>query len=82
MINITARGFELKQGTKDGIEKELKRIEKMLPDSAEFDVTLAKKKDGYKCDITVVNGLIHRGEARVTELNRLLIWLLTTSRES
>ncbi len=44
MINITARGFELKQGTKDGIEKELKRIEKMLPDSAEFDVTLAKKK--------------------------------------
>ena len=43
MINITARGFELKQGTKDGIEKELKRIEKMLPESAEFDVTLAKK---------------------------------------
>ena len=29
MINITARGFELKQGTKDGIESELKRIEKM-----------------------------------------------------
>ena len=26
MINITARGFDLKQGTKDGIEKELKRI--------------------------------------------------------
>ena len=51
MINITARGFELKQGTKDGIEKELKRIEKMLPESAEFDVTLAKKKDGYKCEI-------------------------------
>ena len=48
MINITARGFELKQGTKDGIEKELKRIEKMLPNAAEFDVTLAKKKDGYK----------------------------------
>ena len=48
MINITARGFELKQGTKDGIEKELKRIEKMLPESAEFDVTLAKKKDGYR----------------------------------
>ena len=29
MINITARGFDLKQGTKDGIEKELKRIEKL-----------------------------------------------------
>ena len=69
MINITARGFELKQGTKDGIEKELKRIEKMLPDSAEFDVTLAKKKDGYKCDITVVNvGSFIRGEAQADRI--------------
>lgn len=64
MINITARGFELLQGTKDGIDKELKRIEKMLPDSASFDVTLAKKKNGYKCDITVLNvGSFIRGEA-------------------
>ena len=47
MINITARGFDLKQGTKDGIDKELQRIEKMLPDNASFDVTLAKVKDGY-----------------------------------
>ena len=71
MINITARGFELKQGTKDGIEKELKRIEKMLPESAEFDVTLAKKKDGYKCDITVVNvGSFIRGEARASLTKR------------
>ena len=52
MINITARGFELKQGTKDGI-----------------DVTLAKKKDGYKCDITVVNvGSFIRGEARADRI--------------
>lgn len=64
MIKITARGFELKQGTKDGIEKELKRIEKMLPQSASFEVTLSKKKDGYKCDITVLNvGSFIRGEA-------------------
>lgn len=64
MINITARGFDLKQGTKDGIDKELKRIEKMLPNSASFDVTLVKAKDGYKCDITVVNvGSFIRGEA-------------------
>lgn len=64
MINISARGFELKQGTKDGIDKELKRIEKMLPDSASFDVTLTKIKDGYKCDITVVNvSSFIRGEA-------------------
>ncbi len=26
MINITARGFELKQGTKDGIERSLKEL--------------------------------------------------------
>lgn len=64
MINITARGFELKQGTKDGIESELKRIEKMLPQNAGFDVTLSKLKDGYKCDITVMHiGSFIRGEA-------------------
>ena len=44
MINITARGFDLKQGAKDGIEKELKRIERMLPDNATFDVTLSKER--------------------------------------
>ena len=83
MINITARGFELKQGTKDGIEKELKRIEKMLPESAEFDVTLAKKKDGYKCDITVVNvGSSSEAKQEQTGLSLLLIWRLMTSRES
>lgn len=64
MINITARGFDLKQGVKDGIEKELKRVEKMLPENAGFDVTLSKVKDGYKCDITVKHtGSFIRGEA-------------------
>lgn len=69
MINITARGFELKQGTKDGIDKELKRIEKMLPDAASFSVTLTKVRDGYKCDITVMNvGSFIRGEARADRI--------------
>ena len=69
MINITARGFELKQGTKDGIDKELKRVEKMLPDTASFDVTLSKTVEGYQCDITVKNtGSFIRGEA-VAEKN-------------
>lgn len=69
MINITARGFELKQGTKDGIDKELKRIEKMLPDSAAFDVTLSKKNYGYKCDITVLDvGSFIRGEAKADRI--------------
>ena len=64
MINITARGFDLKQGTKDGVSKELKRVEKMLPETAGFDVTIAKKINGYKCDITVKDaGSFIRGEA-------------------
>lgn len=69
MINITARGFELKQGTKDGIDKELKRIEKMLPDNAEFDVTLSKERGKYQCDITVANvGSFIRGEAEADRI--------------
>lgn len=69
MVNITARGFDLKQGAKDGIESELKRIEKMLPDSASFDVTLSKLKDEYKCDITVKYiGSFIRGEAVASKI--------------
>lgn len=64
MINISARGFELKQGTKDGIAKELKRVEKMLPPTVGFDVTISKSINGYKVDITVKNaGSFIRGEA-------------------
>lgn len=63
MLNITARGFDLKQGVKDGIDKELKRVEKMLPETAEFDVTISKSVAGYKVDITVKNmGSFIRGE--------------------
>lgn len=69
MINISARGFDLKQGAKDGIESELKRIEKMLPENASFDVTLSKEKDGYECDITVKHiGSFIRGEARADKI--------------
>ena len=69
MINITARGFDLKQGAKDGIEKELKRIERMLPDNATFDVTLSKERGEYECDITVKNvGSFIRGEARADRI--------------
>ncbi len=69
MINITARGFELKQGAKDGIEKELKRVDKMLPESALFDVTLSKVTTGYKCDITVkYTGSFIRGEAAAEKI--------------
>lgn len=64
MINITARGFELKQGHKLGIEKELKRVEKMLPETASFDVTISKQIEKFKCDITVKDtGSFIRGEA-------------------
>ena len=73
MINITARGFELKQGTKDGIDKELQRIEKMLPKTASFDVTLSKVKDGYKCDITVIDiGSFIRREAQADRIEPVI----------
>lgn len=69
MINITARGFDLKQGTKDGIDSELKRIERMLPDNASFDVTLKKERDEYECDITVKHvGSFIRGEAKAARI--------------
>ena len=69
MINVTARGFELKKGAVDGAEKELKRIEKMLPDKAEFDVTLKKEKEGYKCDITAKHfGSFIRGEGYAAKI--------------
>ena len=64
MFKITARGFNLKEGTKLGVEKELKRVEKMLPSTSSFDVTISKKVDGYKCDVTVKDaGSFIRGEA-------------------
>lgn len=64
MFKITARGFNLKEGTKLGVEKELKRVEKMLPSTSSFDVTISKNVDGYKCDITVKDaGSFIRGEA-------------------
>ena len=73
MINITARGFELKQGAKDGIEKELHRIEKMLPENATFDVTLKKEKDGYECDITVKHfGSFIRGEGKAEKIEPVI----------
>lgn len=64
MFKITARGFSLKEGTKLGVEKELKRVEKMLPKTSSFDVTLTKNVSGFKCDITVKDaGSFIRGEA-------------------
>lgn len=69
MINITARGFELKQGAKDGIQNELRRVEKMLPENTNFEVTLSKLTDGYKCDVTVKHtGSFIRGEATAEKI--------------
>ncbi len=69
MIKITARGFDLKEGTKLGVEKELKRVEKMLPETSGFDVTISKKINGYKCDVTVKDaGSFIRGEATADKI--------------
>lgn len=64
MFKITARGFNLKEGIKTDVEKELKRVEKMLPKTSSFDVTMTKDVYGFKCDITVKDaGSFIRGEA-------------------
>lgn len=64
MINMSARGFEFTAGQKANIEKELKRVEKMLPATASFEVTLTSCVEGFQCDITVKDaGSFIRGEA-------------------
>lgn len=64
MTTITARGFKLRDGIREKVDEELKRIEKMLPESAECDVTLTYKHEEFKCDITVRHiGTFVRGEA-------------------
>lgn len=64
MLNITARGFKLRDEIKEKVSEELKRVEKMLPESAEFDVTFTLKHEEFKCDITVKHiGAFIRGEA-------------------
>lgn len=59
-INIVAKGFNLFKGTKDGIESELGRVSKMLPEDTLFDVKLEKitrRGDiSYKCDIAIKEG--------------------------
>lgn len=69
MLNITARGFKLREEIKDKVSAELKRVTKMLPTSAEFDVTITFKHDEFKCDITVRHiGTFVRGEAVAEEV--------------
>ena len=68
-VNITARGFDLVQGTKDGIHEELQRVSKMLPENVSYDVTLRRiERNGkilYNCDIIVRDGAYFaKGEAR------------------
>lgn len=64
MTNITARGFKLREGIREKVDEELNRIRKMLPENAEYDVTLTYKHEEFKCDITVKHiGAFVRGEA-------------------
>ena len=53
MLNITARGFKLREEIKEKVNSELKRVTKMLPQNAEFDITITFKHEQFKCDITV-----------------------------
>ena len=69
MLNITARGFKLREEIKEKVNSELKRVTKMLPRNAEFDVTITFKHEQFKCDITVRHiGTFVRGEAIADEV--------------
>ena len=69
MLNITARGFKLREEIKDKIQGELRRVTKMLPENAEYYVTLTLERDEFKCDITIRNvGAFVRGEAIADEI--------------
>lgn len=72
-ISITARNFSLFEGTKVGIEDELKRVAKMLPSDVSFNVVLMKiERNGkitFKCDITVRDASYFvKGEAETGKL--------------
>jgi hypothetical protein len=49
MINITARGFELKQALRTALNPSSEELKKCCPQDSVFDVTLKKLKDGYQC---------------------------------
>ena len=69
MLDITARGFKLREEIKEKVWHELQRVVKMLPANAEYDVTITFKHDEFKCDITVKHiGKFVRGEAVAKEV--------------
>lgn len=59
-LNITTRGFLLKEGARKGIHAELSRIDKMLPEGTFYDVKLQKQvtdgKNLFSCDIDIREG--------------------------
>lgn len=64
MVKLTARGFNLVEKDKNIVDKELKRVEKMLPKATGFDVTISKKAVGYDCYIMTKDaGSFIKGEA-------------------
>ena len=64
MLNITTRGFKLRNGIEDKVHEELQRVAKMLPESAGYDVTIVYGNNVFKCDITIKHiGTFVRGEA-------------------
>lgn len=69
MLNITARGFKLREEIKEKIQIELQRVTKMLPANAEYYVTITHEHEEFKCDITIRNvGAFVRGEAVADEI--------------
>ena len=49
MVKMNARGFNLTEKTKVAVEKELKKIKKMLPKHANFEITISNTKKVNEC---------------------------------
>ena len=55
-IKLRAKNFELLDGVKKGVDKELTKISGMFNPDTVFDVLFTKRDKDYKCKITVQNG--------------------------
>jgi len=55
-IKMRAKNFDLFDGAKKGVEKELDKIKNMFHEDTVFDVLFTKRDKDFKCKITVQRG--------------------------
>lgn len=63
-VQLRVDGFELVQGTHEGVENKIKEIAGNFPEDTIFTITIKRSNNEYKCEIRVQNGReFIRGEA-------------------